>query len=707
MKYLLAGLVFLRTFLFSSCTDIFTSSDTASAGHYFRNRELISSIETKDYAKFYYALDNGADVNFKKDNITPAVLLAVYYGQPEFVKELVTRGADLTEDGYIVHDEQTYFGSPLAAAVGLNGDNYFEIMRYLVEECRADVTENEYNPLDGSRSGWPPIAYAATFGDLEKLQYLMSHGADLLYKDSRDGGTLLHLAAGYGSIDVIEFLVNDGININEVNNDGMSALFYSDEFNISYLIQSGINSEIRDNKGRTAKEFTLEVLNATEAHWYVFTGDLEALKNLEKSTLSIKDSKNLTPLDYAIYLGKNESIRYLLPLTGSLDGYNTPLRLSILYNPEYFYDLSKQFELSPELLNLSVRFSRHDIMRFLIDKGLDVNYYDGNNSYPLMYAVLNNDLESARYLVEHGARINSFDKELDISPMHISARNSDSAMLEYLHTNGGDINSVNSAGETPLFDATYYNAHNCMVYLFKNGVNIDHYNKSGENALHIAARENNTRSLRLLFEYGADLNQTAHNGDTPLLYALKNGNHYAAELLIYYNTNLYEYKESSPLHHILYRDYYDLFEYAVENLAFVDLQDENGTAPLALSMNKDDLSYAERLITHGADVNAVDKWGLSPLFYAVQYKNTEALQLLIKNGVKLEKLNSEEKTALRYAFEKRSYECAAELIKAGADVKSLSKGDGKDALALAVQHNRPELIKLITEHSEIDEAVSK
>ncbi len=91
-------------------------------------------------------------------------------------------------------------------------DNWLSAVRFLVEECGADV-----NIRDGN--GYTPLHHAASRGDNEMIKYLVDHGADILVV-SRKGQTTVDMANGpiqrvSPFPDTIELLVSLGA----LNND--------------------------------------------------------------------------------------------------------------------------------------------------------------------------------------------------------------------------------------------------------------------------------------------------------------------------------------------------------------------------------------------------------------------------------------------------------------------------------------------------------
>jgi len=58
-----------------------------------------------------------------------------------------------------------------------------------------------------------PLHYAAQYGHLSVVEYLVNQKADINAKD-KDNRTPLHRAARYGHLSVVEYLVNQRADIN-------------------------------------------------------------------------------------------------------------------------------------------------------------------------------------------------------------------------------------------------------------------------------------------------------------------------------------------------------------------------------------------------------------------------------------------------------------------------------------------------------------
>ena len=100
--------------------------------------------------------------------------------------------------------------------------------------------------------------YYTLVGDLSSLKSAIERNKNLLYIKDNLNRSLLYLSAKNGYFNLTEYLLKKGININDVQNTGSTALhgaaYYGQELVIQLLIEHGINTKIKNNFGHTAAD---------------------------------------------------------------------------------------------------------------------------------------------------------------------------------------------------------------------------------------------------------------------------------------------------------------------------------------------------------------------------------------------------------------------------------------------------------------------
>lgn len=146
-----------------------------------------------------YLILNGADVSVTDDNGKTALIWAAS-NSLESAKILISRSADVNA---IANDGMTPF---LQSVFGvLSGKIPLALCDLLLENganINATLTGNNAN-------GWSAVHYAAMNGDIELVQYLVSKGVNV-NKATAEGSTPLFLAKMEGYNEIVEILRRAG-----------------------------------------------------------------------------------------------------------------------------------------------------------------------------------------------------------------------------------------------------------------------------------------------------------------------------------------------------------------------------------------------------------------------------------------------------------------------------------------------------------------
>ncbi len=180
------------------------------------------------------------------------------------------------------------------------------------------------------QQGVPLLHLACMEGKLEIAEMLVSKGADVELKDIM-GNTPAKAAILRGNPNLLEFLINKGISINTVDDDGKNLLLYLLKYGqknqnklSEILINNGIKLNIADKSGKTALVYAIEnrsedvalnlINNGAELNWFdektgmnllhycAIYGAPQATKKLIEKGLDINAKDNLStyPIIYAL-----------------------------------------------------------------------------------------------------------------------------------------------------------------------------------------------------------------------------------------------------------------------------------------------------------------------------------------------------------------------------------------------------------------------
>jgi ankyrin repeat protein len=119
-----------------------------------------------------------------------------------------------------------------------------------------------------------------------------------------------------------------------------------------------------------------------------------------------------------------------------------------------------------DLAAFSVRYM--PMVKFLIDKGADVNSSSAAGASPLFWAIMRQQKDEVQYLVDHGANVNAADAYGDTMldmVLHLQY----TSMIPILLTKNVDLNAVDQSGHRPLTYALQMDDHRWADQLRKKG----------------------------------------------------------------------------------------------------------------------------------------------------------------------------------------------------------------------------------------------
>ncbi len=180
------------------------------------NGQLITGIKAGSVQQVKDAIAAGADAN-AHDGKTPVIFLAVKSGNLELVKTLVAAGAKCNDKSGTLSAGSASYGSPAIVAVA-NGK--MDVLKYLLDDCKVAINDQEYDPNTKKNNGWSPLGAAASLGKLDIVKYLVGKGANVNIKQGAENYTPLLEASLNGHVEVVEYLLSKNADATATTSNG-------------------------------------------------------------------------------------------------------------------------------------------------------------------------------------------------------------------------------------------------------------------------------------------------------------------------------------------------------------------------------------------------------------------------------------------------------------------------------------------------------
>ena len=205
----------------------------------------------------------------------------------------------------------------------------------------------------------------------------------------------------------------------------------------------------------------------------------------------------------AIREGKREVVERLLRVMPGLihekENGISPILVAAYNNQPKLADFLVEKVVTLNIFEAAATGKTNHLVRILARDPQLVNAYSDDGYQPLGLACFFGHLETARYLINAGARINSpSQNEMKVTPLHSATAAGCSELVKLLLQLGANPNAPQEGGITPL---------------------------------HAAAQNGDVESIRALLFYGADANIKSDEGKTPLNCATESKKSEAVEWL--------------------------------------------------------------------------------------------------------------------------------------------------------------------------------
>lgn len=334
-------------------------------------RSTVLHNATRNPERLRALIELGANINsITTDFDTPLHTACERSERIQSVEILISNGADI-----FASSER---GFPLCVAIEEDNKDAIALLEDVIEKSGPKKCN---------------MFFAAKYGWLEAIDYLIEHGSDVNSRDNRLW-TPLHFASSGSQPDAVKKLIKIGAEVNAISSSGNMPL--------ELATSSGI----------------AEILLANGA-----LVDIEA------------DGNSKNPLMRACWSNNEDMVKTLLAFgadTSFVDSGNTPLTISISHGlrniVSLLLDAGADVNHAPTghtPLSTGIGFGYENIVSLLLDMGADVNLRDKDGSTPLHDAARKKSSRLVKELISRGADVNAMDDN-GRTPLHSLALHSHS-----------------------------------------------------------------------------------------------------------------------------------------------------------------------------------------------------------------------------------------------------------------------------------------
>lgn len=474
--------------------------------------------------------------------------------------------------------------------------NKFVWRRPLPRDCKTAKEMPTELGLGKYPEDWSALHILAFFGILGKSKRLLEQGVNVDANDNALKATPLHCAAHQGNDEMVEFLLDTGVDANAVSQNGSTALHMATQNGrrkaMKLLLSQPVNPQLANNRG----DKSLQLAVGTAA-------DEVTVPLLIKHRAGV-NSRNLRTADTA--------------------------------------------------LHLAVEWKRPRIILFLLEKGAAINMTNKDGLTPLQLAAKLDNCEAISLLLQRDAQLETRSFS-DLTALQIAAQKKHWIAFDLLLIGGANVNAWNQNGETLLHEQARGSSSSISVTskLLDQGANVEAQSSLGYTALQYAALAGNKAMFMFLLSRGAKVDILTPKGES-LLHITPPLNNNCLDILKAaidrrLNVNAISSQGWTPLHQTVYtgtgaldlesdmtREYVELLishsadinAYTVSAIAETPLH-------LATRANIFRPPLVSLLIALGANINALTNEGKTPLHLAGERGRESIFRILLGAGADL------------------------------------------------------------------------
>ncbi|UJR11048.1 hypothetical protein I4U23_015232 [Adineta vaga] len=289
----------------------------------------------------------------------------------------------------------------------------------------------------------------------------------------------IHCAVFFNYVDMLKLLLEAGINVNQPDEDGDTALHYAigqtkNVECIKLLLQYGACPFLPNNSTKKITPINL----ANQINHQEITDILTETIDLTKRLCKAAEDGNLALVENLLTTTKANpnglSDEFVNPLhEACLAGHLSIVKLLLQYNVNINAKTASESTRYNMPLHCAALRGHLDVAKYLIENGAKKDIPNSNKHTPLLCAVIMEQINVAEYLIKAGCDVHVRDT-VGKTPLHWAAFYGLNSIILLLLEYGADIDAIANLGLPPLHCAVQHPFHsNTIKLLIEKGANVD------------------------------------------------------------------------------------------------------------------------------------------------------------------------------------------------------------------------------------------
>ncbi|EAX91274.1 hypothetical protein TVAG_251180 [Trichomonas vaginalis G3] len=612
-------------------------------------------------------------------------------------------------------------------AISLDRD---KIIPLLYNEKSKDETYNDMNP----------VMFAVEKNRLNTVKKLVELKSDTRYRNQQ-GFDSFTQAVKNGFIDIANFLIESGIDVNENGPGGDSALMtairYSNLEMQKFILYKNCSLTTENKTGENCYQYCVlykkyDIINLLlqkvnddqtykmarkSLYMAIEANDFDSTKIL----LDFFNRENKDPYDCLVKYAKTQEMRALLIKADQND-----VKLKVKKGRTIFDSCSENFV--------------QEIKYFIVQNEGNLEMRNPSGWTPLIMAAGCGQIDSVKYLVSIGAdrfaKTNGGSTAISIATQYGYTKIIDYLMSVGLSPNdfvsGGqnclclaasegkidvvrflveeksiDINEKNQYGKKAIFCATEKGRNEVVQYLISKGADVNDIGFDGIPLAFLAYQKGQNEVYKTLIENGAQTNVNDKNGLNMFHYAATRNDIETAQKCIESGADINEARESDHLTPYLiacYSGSLEFLQFLEQKGAVFDLESCNGVGPLYAASEGGHLNVVQYLIEVKNITSKKDIHGMTPLLVACKFGHENIVDYLLTKGSDYSERDNENCSALYYACQNGSLSLVKKLVESKKFDVNEKCWNGNTCLHVACLNGNADVVKyLIRKKASLDQ----